>query len=382
MFLTLARLGPHPDDERIFDLTAEQKQAFIDREVGRRTWYTITTQDWLITASRNDSDLTIHKDHFTTSRPRPFNEETLALTDDFTPTFAHVGNFFFDNAFAMLDFSNAKDAVKDEDDTTRYALILKYDGDYRASHAADIPPCLSSRLPANPAWPCWAKWARRVCQASSNHQIIQIHQGFLNKSFKEPRYMYSKWACINAAKATLELYTTREPNEPQWWVEQVFVVTAGMCLAIILFHRADRDDEIQEHYVCVQKAIAYLRLFPTSSVAAHGIRILASLMERYTKMVAEAQLIAHTSSHARPPATSVSGIPPEVSLVGAAGERTTTTLPLASQMPLPEDAAVPFHFDADMLGFDFEDIMCNVQDSLDYNPFFDSMLSLATGQHS
>ncbi|KAF1841860.1 uncharacterized protein K460DRAFT_291697 [Cucurbitaria berberidis CBS 394.84] len=46
--LGLHKLGPHPDDDRILELNAEQKQAFVEREIGRRTWYTLTCQEWCV----------------------------------------------------------------------------------------------------------------------------------------------------------------------------------------------------------------------------------------------------------------------------------------------------------------------------------------------
>ena len=44
--LGLHKLGPHPDDDRVLALNADQKQAFIEREIGRRTWYSLTCQEW------------------------------------------------------------------------------------------------------------------------------------------------------------------------------------------------------------------------------------------------------------------------------------------------------------------------------------------------
>jgi hypothetical protein len=46
ILLTLTRLGPHPDDEKAMELTGDRKQAFIDREMGRRIWSTICAQEW------------------------------------------------------------------------------------------------------------------------------------------------------------------------------------------------------------------------------------------------------------------------------------------------------------------------------------------------
>ncbi|KAH8723913.1 hypothetical protein GQ44DRAFT_619162 [Phaeosphaeriaceae sp. PMI808] len=44
----LHALGPHPEDENISSLNVEQKQAFFDREIGRRVWGTMVTQEWYV----------------------------------------------------------------------------------------------------------------------------------------------------------------------------------------------------------------------------------------------------------------------------------------------------------------------------------------------
>ncbi len=44
--LGLHKLAPHPDDDRVLELNPEQKQAFVEREIGRRTWYVLAIQDW------------------------------------------------------------------------------------------------------------------------------------------------------------------------------------------------------------------------------------------------------------------------------------------------------------------------------------------------
>jgi hypothetical protein len=46
--LTLARLSSHPDDAKVMQLTGARKQAFIDREIGRRLWTQICSQEWQV----------------------------------------------------------------------------------------------------------------------------------------------------------------------------------------------------------------------------------------------------------------------------------------------------------------------------------------------
>jgi hypothetical protein len=210
------------------------------------------------------------------------DEETMLPIDDSTPNFALVGRYFYDYASLMLDFHNAMLDVLDADEATRYAMVLKFDGEMRAVSAEEIPKCLSLRTPLDPTWPKWVKWARTLHQACVNHKIIMLHQTFLKKSFKEVRFTYTRWACATAAKNVINLYDVREQEEPQWWVEQAFVVTSAICLVLDLFHRPEIDAEAQEYLACVHKAIRFLQQFCTSSVALHGVRLLLSLLQECT----------------------------------------------------------------------------------------------------
>jgi hypothetical protein len=45
------RLVPHPDDERITELNPDQREAFIEREIGRRVWYGVVCQEWYVYGS-------------------------------------------------------------------------------------------------------------------------------------------------------------------------------------------------------------------------------------------------------------------------------------------------------------------------------------------
>jgi hypothetical protein len=226
--------------------------------------------------------VTIQKRHFSALRPTSLDEETMLHIDDSTPNFAIVGRYFYDYASLLLDFHNAMLDVLDSDEATRYAMVLKFDGEMRAVCAEKIPKFLSPRTPFDPAWPKWVKWARTLHQASVSHKIIMLHQSFLKKSFKDVRFTYTRWAVATAAKNVINQYGVRDDEEPQWWVEQAFVVTSAICLVLDLFHRPEIDAEAQEHLTCVHRAVRFLQQFFTSSVALHGVRLLLSLLQECT----------------------------------------------------------------------------------------------------
>ena len=304
-------------------------------------------------------------------KPQNLDEETIEPTrDQATPTFTHIGNYFFDYAALLLDFYNATVNAEDQDEFTRYEILLKFDGEMRAMYAEKLPQCLSPRMPLKPGWPKWIVWARRLHQASVNHKIITMHQNYLSKSFKNVRFTYSRWACTASARNIINLYGTRELNEPQWWVEQAFVVTAGICLILDLFHRADAEPEVQEYLACVNKAIVFLQQFFTSSVAVHGVRLLRSLLQEYTKL--------HKGLENNVPLSPALLDRAEKSLPDT--QRVTQTLPANVEIPWSFDESAQFNFDIDALGF--EDLMdyLPVESSLDHQVLFDSMCSVGNGQ--
>ncbi|KAF1834455.1 hypothetical protein BDW02DRAFT_330389 [Decorospora gaudefroyi] len=378
--LGLHKLGPHPDDDRIAELNPDQKEAFIEREIGRRTWYILACQDWACSNSQSAYIISIQKRHFTSAKPRYLDEETMMpVTEATTATVTHVGNYLFKYGELLLEFHNTMEERLDEDELTHYAAIIKFDGKMRALCVEEVPECISPRTPHHPSWPKWVAWATRLHQASANHKLIMIHQNFLSKSFKDMRYTYSRWACASAAKNIINLYNTREPEEPQWWVEQAFITTAGICLVLDLFHRSESDPETQEYQACVQKAIKFLQQFFASSVAVHGARLLMSLLQEHGKLKGgscskTAGPMVTASATTAGSCAFASGNVTETSIPDAAAPL-PHELPQIPELPVSFDDETMFNFDIDALGF--EDLMYYLPPggSLNNNVLLDSMLS-------
>ncbi|KAI4936401.1 hypothetical protein J4E85_001731 [Alternaria conjuncta] len=277
------------------------------------------------------------------------------VADTEIPTIVGVAKWTFDCAALLLDVHNAMVELEDKDDAIKYATILRFDGEMRTLCTEKLPKYLLPRVPHDPSWPQWVVWAKRLHHASTHHKIIMIHQNFLSKSFKDVRYTYSRWACMSAAQSLISLYTTRDAQEPQWWVEQAFIITAGICLILELFHRAEADAEAQECHLHVTRAIRCLQLFHTSSVAVHGVRLLMSLMAEYEKLrdgsSQRSTLSVDTATTQTCPYIpgNTAGIPmPDT-------DRATQQLPLDSEVQPTFADPTTWNFDIDSLGF--EDLM-------------------------
>lgn len=378
--LNLHRIVPHPDDQKLQYLNEEQREAFLEREIGRRVWYAAATQEWLSSGSQSFAGYSIQRKHFTTSKPAVFDEDTVLPVEDGTPTFAVVGNYFFDYAYLILQFGDAMLDIDGLDEQSRYQLILKWDGTLRSHYAENIPACLSHKVPIEPHWPKWVRWARRLHEGSCSHKIIMLHQSFLNKSYKDVRYAYSRWACTTAARHVLSIYVKREPDEPQFWVEQAFSITAGICLILDLFHRNEINAEAQEYLACVKRAVVYLASFPTSSVANHGVRVLTSLLQEYTKKVDTARGVVQTRHDGYAQTTPTPQMPNRFdNNTATEAGLTTPTIPTNTEMPLSSEAVSAYNFDIDMM--EFEDLLDIIPTEMgvDANAFYDGMLSASNG---
>jgi hypothetical protein len=93
------------------------------------------------------------------------DEDTMQPIEDSTPSFTLIGRYLYNYASLLIDFH---DAIISADEDTRYAVILKYDGELRATSVEKTPKALSPRTPFNPAWPKWMKWARELLQCMSS----------------------------------------------------------------------------------------------------------------------------------------------------------------------------------------------------------------------
>ena len=80
--------------------------------------------------------------------------------DESTPCFTAVAYYFHDYADVLLSFHNTMLNLPDGDDTSRYAKVLQFDGEFRAICAAKIPKFLDPQTPLEPQWPKWVNWAR------------------------------------------------------------------------------------------------------------------------------------------------------------------------------------------------------------------------------
>ena len=220
--LGLQRLAPDPEldisPSNNAGRSLPRKDIQIRRETGRRIWTQMCTQDWFSIPS---SDMySINKQHFTTSRPRRIDDETMLPVGDRVPVPMDSGNLLFEIASLMADFHDSVTALSDP--SAKYDQVLKYDSRMRAL-GTELVPQLFPADESQTSRPQWVRWAKSVATIVQAHKIIMIHRSFLGKSFTDSRYTYTRWASVTASKTILreaEIATT-DVERPAFWHDQV-----------------------------------------------------------------------------------------------------------------------------------------------------------------
>lgn len=280
--LGLHRLGPSVDqdiEESGPILSKSQRDSVISREVGRRLWSYLCTHDWI--CANSTGMYAINRRHFTSIKPNHYDDETMKLIGNHAPAITHYTNYLQSIASLMAEFH---DSLLSADTSAQYNEVLRYDSKVRALEAEEMPKFFSLQTPTEPSWPEWIAWARRSSIVVHAHKVIVIHQSFLSKSFKSPRFAYTRWACTAASKTIVaNVEEGCEGDGPMLWVEQAFVVAAGITLALDIFYRTESESEFWEHWTWINRAIHLLQKFPKSELAVHGTRLLVSLLKERSR---------------------------------------------------------------------------------------------------
>jgi len=147
--LGLHRLGPETSPANLDQLRK--------REVGRRVFIQLCTQDWFqIPFSET---YTLNPRFSITAKPLNCNDSDMVVQAQAVPTQSSYCNFRYDIAALMPQLL---DATADcNTPFTKYEQVLKYDAKMRELATASIPTFLSTNSPVAEEWPSYVSWARR-----------------------------------------------------------------------------------------------------------------------------------------------------------------------------------------------------------------------------
>ncbi|RVX70384.1 hypothetical protein B0A52_05883 [Exophiala mesophila] len=289
--LGLQRLGPEDDVNSVtgnaISATPAQRDKAIKRETGRRLWSQICLQDWF---SIPFSEMySIQRSHYTSLKPLHCDEHTMQPLPDNVPAMTSFPVFL--NAIAEL-MPQIHDAIISSNTLyTKYEQVLEYDSRMRRLATEGLPKYFSTKEPIDPDWPPFIPWARRGLTICFAHKIIMIHRAFLGRSFTESSFDFTRRTCMVAAKTILkEARQAYDEDGPMLWIDQAFMVAAGITLALDIFHRTNSEPEYEEHRKLVENTISLLSKFEHSMIALRGIRLLSSLLAEQARLSADQTL--------------------------------------------------------------------------------------------
>ncbi|KAI5480534.1 C6 transcription factor [Pseudohyphozyma bogoriensis] len=277
-------------------------KALIDREVRKRLWCALATEDWVSIPYRRT--FSVHPSHATTPMPvnvldedlsagnliaRPMEEPTPATKLILTFSIANSIRRFFEevNSAGGLSYDKCLEVDKDIRQVIRTAPSYLDP----AANISHLPPFVESM--------------RNYWWMSSFHKLLIIHRTFLGRSFRDPRYTYSRRAATDAARRVLTQFVSQmAAHQPQLWTSIYHAVSASNLLLLEVFQSSTTDpaDEVAEKRKEVQVALSHLTLLaPTSPIAARGVQLLSTLLAEEAK---HRQLESAQSSALKRPAPS------------------------------------------------------------------------------
>jgi hypothetical protein len=266
--LGLHRLGPEGASSTI------PKQQLRHREMGRRVFNQLCTQDWFqIPFSESYS---LNPRFFQNMKLLNCNDDDMIPQPISTPTQASYCNYRYDIAALMPQLLDAMAGCNTL--FTKYEQVLHYDEKMRKLATACMPTFLSTNAPVANDWPIYVGWARRSLAICASHKIIMIHRKFLGLSFTNSAFSFTRRTCIAASKTILkEALSATDEQAPILWIEQAFSIAAGIILSLDALHRTADEKEVEEHMKLVADTINYLTGFDDSKIASRGIRLLSAL---------------------------------------------------------------------------------------------------------
>lgn len=283
--LGMHRLEREPEENVLSDIPVtdtNKRDHILRREIGRRLWQQICTQDWF-SIPFSEMYLIQHK-HFTSPPPQHIDEETLLPIPPHEPALVSFSRCTKEIAAIMPEHHDSLLMA-----TTlyqKYEQVLHFDAKLKTLASEGLPVCFSQDSPILPHWPHWVLWARRSLRITVAHKTIMIHRSFLGRSFTDATLDYTRRTSLEAAKIIIQevKHFYDEPTGPAIWVDQAHMVAAGITLSLDTFHRPATDPRLGEHRQLVELAVNMLGRFNTSMIAMRGVRLLSSLLAEQVRL--------------------------------------------------------------------------------------------------
>ncbi|OXG73201.1 hypothetical protein C348_06163 [Cryptococcus neoformans Gb118] len=292
-----------PDESVLYD-----PAGVIEREVGRRLWWSLVTQD-AYTASNSGFTYLINLSHASTGlfanldddeiRPTGFHSPSKPLSETTTATY-HILKIDF--ALVVRHFI---DAINVNFPNASYEAIMELDLQFRQvydSLPAPFRPDLPQPFELSYAGSKRYLVEQRIFMGITLHnRIMRLHRAYMVRGYEDPKYEYSTRVCLESAYALLDLVRQSPQTLCRWWVVLVQVWTGGLIISADLVRGARDERERRRQRDGVALAVSLLEpISRTSPVARRGLKVLRALLSRDSEVSqAQAQIQSHTQSQSQ-----------------------------------------------------------------------------------
>ncbi|KAM0756031.1 hypothetical protein T439DRAFT_320720 [Meredithblackwellia eburnea MCA 4105] len=249
-------------------------KGLIVREIRKRLWAALKTDDWFGAAYRRP--YAIFPAHCTTPPPNNCHDEDLSA--------GLLINRPLDTPCVttkLILTMRVADCIR------RFFEDLSQAGGMNAELCRQVDGEINAVLRSAPAFlqadadlshlPSFVGSLRRYLLISIQHKLLVTHRTFVGRSRKGAQYAYSRKAMSEAAKTILVQFT--RPGEFQHvWTVPYHAVVASTTIILEMFQAPDASEN-SEKRLLVQMAVERLRSLANSSpIASRGSQLVASLL--------------------------------------------------------------------------------------------------------
>ncbi|GAA5925623.1 hypothetical protein JCM1841_004790 [Sporobolomyces salmonicolor] len=257
----------------------------IQREVRKRLWYALATEDWVSIPYRRA--YAIFPSHFTTPLPSNCTDEDLSSgtllsrsQDEPTPVSKILLSYQVAACIRRF-FEEVNSTLTGE---PSYELCLEVDKQIRKI-IEDGPGYLKAEGNVEGEYPPWVQWFKHYWIMSVSHKLLICHRVFLGRSFRDPKYAYSRKAAIEASRSIIqELAKGSQLPYQHLWTIPYHTISASTTIILDIYQSSSSDPDTSNKRREVQIALEELHLLAADSqIAARGVQLLATLLAEEAK---------------------------------------------------------------------------------------------------
>ncbi|GAA5905433.1 hypothetical protein JCM8208_004277 [Rhodotorula glutinis] len=289
--LGLSRLGPDDEWERerrragVEPESDEGVKGLVQREVGKRLWYALATEDWLSVPFRRS--YSISPSHFTTPLPLNCHDEDLSsgtAVDRPQDEATCVSKVLVAHKVAscIRRFFDDVNVNSRPDRDLSYDLLLDVDREIRDIIETGPAFLRSDDDKALEEQPPWVRWMLHWWIMSVSHKLLMCHRVFLGRSFRDSRFAFSRKAAIEAARSIIqELVKGSHLPYQHLWTVPYHSISAAVVVILDIFQSSSADPDLVHKRREVQSVLDELRVLSdegNSQIASRGIQLLTTLL--------------------------------------------------------------------------------------------------------